>query len=61
MVNLEQPYIAELSGGLSQIEVGEEKERYGSDNAEKGPSPLEDCDLDVYFSSGGVLSGAMAD
>ena len=61
MVNLEQPYIAELPGDLSQIEVGEEKGRYGSDNADKDSSPLEECDLDAYFSSGGVLSGAMAD
>lgn len=61
MVNFEQPYIAELPGDLSQTEVREGKGRYGSGNAENDSSPLEECDLDAYFSSGGVLSGAMAD
>ncbi len=61
MVNLERPYIAELPGDPSQTEVGEDKGHYGSDNAEKDSSPLDECDLDAYFSSGGVLSGTMAD
>lgn len=60
MVNLEQSYIAELPADLSQTDVGEEKGHYGGDSAEKDPSPLEECDLDAFFTSGGVLSGAMA-
>ena len=61
METFEQSYMAEMPGDFHKTIETEDAGRYGTENGESAPSPLNDADLGAYFGPAGALSSLMED
>ena len=61
METFEQSYMAEMPGDFHKTIVKEDAGRYGAENVERAPSPLNDANLGGYFGAAGTLSSLMGD